>query len=100
MENKKVELTVGGKTLAVVKIQREIFLGDALSSLLFVITIMPLSYILMKYAGGYKFTKLPEYINKLMYKDYIKLFTKTVKELETLKNDKTIQPEYRNGIWH
>ena len=39
---RRVELTAGGKSLAVVKIQRGIFLRDALSPLLFVIAKIPL----------------------------------------------------------
>ena len=45
MKNWKVELTAGGKSLAEVKIQRGIFHGDALSSLLIVISMMPFNYI-------------------------------------------------------
>ena len=65
-------------------IQRGIFQGDALSSLLFVITMRPLTYILMIFTAGYKFNKLPEKINQLMYLYDIKLFAKNEKELETL----------------
>ena len=39
-ENWKMELTAGGKSLAVVKIQRCIFQVDVLSPLLFVIAMM------------------------------------------------------------
>ena len=38
------------------KIQREIFQGDALSTLLFVIAMMPLNHIPRKYTGGWKFS--------------------------------------------
>ena len=48
MKNCRVELTTGGKSLAEVKIQREIFQGDVLSSLLFVIVIMLPNHILRK----------------------------------------------------
>ena len=41
MENWRVELTKGRKSLTEVKIQRGIFQRDALSLLLFVIMIMP-----------------------------------------------------------
>ena len=41
MENWKVELTTGGKTVAMVEIQRFIFYEDVLSPLLFVIEMMP-----------------------------------------------------------
>ena len=60
MKNWKVELTAGGKSLAEVKIHRDIFLGDALLILLFIIAKMPLNHILRKGAGGYKLQKSQE----------------------------------------
>ena len=48
MKNWRVELTVGGKSLAKVKIQRGIFQGDVLLLLLLVITMVPLNHILRK----------------------------------------------------
>ena len=47
MKTWRVELTTGGR-LAEAKIQRGIFLGDALSPLLFIIAMMPLNHILRK----------------------------------------------------
>ena len=44
-------------SLAEAKIQRGVFQRDALSPLLFVITIMPLNYILRKCTAGYKTRK-------------------------------------------
>ena len=73
MKNWNVELIAGGKTLAEVKIQRGIFIRDALSPLLFVIAMMPLNYICKKCNGGYKFTKSQQKFNHLMYIDDIKL---------------------------
>ena len=43
MENRIVDLSAKGKSLANVKIQRGIFLGNALSPFLFVIPMMPLN---------------------------------------------------------
>ena len=83
MESWRVELT-GGKRLVELKILRGIFLGDALSPLLFVIAMMPLSYVQRKCTGGYKLHKSQEKINHLMYMDDIKLFAMNEKELETL----------------
>ena len=54
MKKWRVKLTTGGKNLTEVKIQREIFQGDVLPPLLFVITMMPLNHIFRKYTGGYK----------------------------------------------
>ena len=47
-EDWRAKLTARGRSLAQVKIQRGIFLGDALSTLLFIIAMMPLSHILRK----------------------------------------------------
>ena len=43
---------------------------------------------------------MAEKINPIMNMDYIKLLTKKEKELETDRNSKNIEPEYRNQIWH
>ena len=79
-----VELIAEGQNLAEVKIQRGIFQGDALSPLLFVIAMMPLSHILGKCTDEYKLSKLQEKINHLVHMDNIKLFAKNEKELEAL----------------
>ena len=80
----RVELVAVGRSLAEAKIQRGIFKGDALSPLLFMIAMMPLNHILRKCTVGYKFSRLQEKINHLMYMDDVKLFAKNEKELETL----------------
>ena len=78
-----MELIVGGKTLAEVKIQRGIFQGDALLPLQFLIVMMSLNYIL-RGTGGYEFTKSQEKINYLIYMDDINLSAENKKELEIL----------------
>ena len=45
---------------------------------------MPLNHILSKCTAGYKLCRSLEKVNHLMYIDYIKLFAKNEKELETL----------------
>ena len=60
IEKWRVKLTVGGKSLTEVKIHWEMFQGDVLSPLLFVIAMMPLKYILRKCTSGYKLHKLQE----------------------------------------
>ena len=62
----RVELTSGEKSLAETKIQKGIFLGGALSLLLFKIGMMPLNHILRKCTVGYKLRKSQEKINHLM----------------------------------
>ena len=70
---------------AEVKTQRGIFQGNALSPLLFVISMMPFNHILRKCRTGYKLSQSLEKMDDLMYMDDIKLFAKNKKELETLK---------------
>ena len=82
MKNWKMEFINRGKTLADVKILRSIFQKDALSPLLFLITMMPLSHILIKSTWNHKFTKSQKKFNQLMYMDDIKLFAKNEKDLE------------------
>ena len=54
MKTWRVDLTAGGRSIAETKIQSGIFQGDALSALLFIITMMPLNHILRKYTAEYK----------------------------------------------
>ena len=87
MENWVVELATIRQTWAEVKIeviQRSIFPGDFLLPWLFIITMMPLNYILRKCEGGKRFIKLQEKINYHMYMVDNKIFVKNKKELETL----------------
>ena len=84
MQTWRVELTAGGRSIAERKIQRGIFKGDALFSLLFIIAMMSLNHIFRKCAAGYKLSRSQEKINHLMYMDDIKLFAKNEKELENL----------------
>ena len=84
MKTWRVELTAGGRSLAEAKIQRGIFLGDALSPLLFIIAKMPLNHRLRKRSAGFKLSRSQERINHLMYMDGISIFAKNEKELETL----------------
>ena len=81
MENWRLELISGRKSLAEVKIQRGIFQGEVLSLLQFVIAMMPLNHMLRKCTSGYKLTKWQEKINHLMYMNGIKLFAKKRKRI-------------------
>ena len=70
--------------LGEVRIKRGIFQGDALSPLLFVISMIPLTSILRKAAPGYEFSSNKVKINHLLYMDDLKLYGKTQKDLESL----------------
>ena len=80
-ENLESRIDSSRKKLSWSKIQRGIFQGDALSTLLFVIALMSLDHILRKCTTGYKSQEKKNY---LIYMDDIKLFAKNEKELETL----------------
>ena len=79
MKTRSVELTAGERSLAEAKIQRDIFQGDALSPLQFIIAMMPLKYTLRKCTAGYKLCRSQEKFNHLMYMDDIKLSAKNEK---------------------
>ena len=84
MQNWKTILTAGGKTLAEVQIKRGIFQGDALSPLLFVLSMIPMTKVLNKMtSNGYQLERGVT-INHLMFMDDIKLFGKNERDIETL----------------
>ena len=60
MKNLRGELTTGRKSLAEVKIKREIFHRDTLTPLLFLRVIMSLNHTARKCAGRYKLHKSQE----------------------------------------
>ena len=73
-----MELTARGKTFAGNKLPGSIYPGSSLSPQLFVILMIPLTYIIRKCNRDYKCTRSLEKINHLMYS--IKLFAKNEKE--------------------
>ena len=83
MKTWRVELTEGGRCLAKAKIHRGIFQRDVLSTILFIIVMMPLNQTLRKCTAGYKLFKLQKNINQLMYINDIKVLAKKERELET-----------------
>ena len=79
-------LTVNGQILGQVNIRRGIFQGDSLSPLLFVAALIPLIIILRKTDFGYQTSKNAAKISHLLYMDDLKLYGKSVHELELLLN--------------
>ena len=84
MKSWEVELKCGNELLGNVKIRREIFQGDSLYPLPFVIALIPLTYILCKSRPGYDYAKNGEKINYLLYMDDLKLYSKNEKDLDSL----------------
>ena len=94
MKTWRVELTAGGRSLAETKIQRGIFQGDALSTLLFITATMVLNNILRKCMAGYKLSRSQDKIKNQEYMDYIKQFAKTEKALGILIHTVRIYSQY------
>ena len=84
MANWKTVLTSSGEELGEVGIRRGIFQGDTLSPLLFVVAMIPLSYLLNKETMGYKFGKEGKKINHLLFMDDLKLYGGNREEVEGL----------------
>ena len=83
MEKLKV-LCSGNSELGEVEIKRGIFLGDYLSPLVFVLASIPLSLILRKAKEVYEFSESKEKINKLLFLDDLKLYSRSEKGLNSL----------------
>ena len=83
MKSWRVELTCGSQTLGKVPTKRGIFKGDALSPLLFVISLTPLAQILRAANPGYGF-QIGETTNHQLFMDDLKLYSKSEKALNSL----------------
>lgn len=84
MKGWKTELTSGGQTLCEVNIKRGIFQGDSLSPLLFIISLIPLTFVLRKTKAGYDLGQNRGVINHLLYMDDLKLYGKNANQVDTL----------------
>ena len=86
MENWQI-LMPGNEELARVNIQREIFQGDPVSPLLFVIGLIPLRHILRKVDAEYRLGKgQHKKINHVLFMDDLKLYGNSKKEAERHTN--------------
>ena len=75
MKSWRVELTCGGEIFGGVPIKKGVFQGDALSPLLFVNGLMPLTHIRGAGNPRYEF-RTGEKINHLLFIDDLKLYSK------------------------
>ena len=84
MKNWRVELTSMGENLGEVSIMRWILQGDSLLPILFVMALIPLPIVLNKTKVGYGLGKNRRKINHLLYMDDLKLYGKSLEELDSL----------------
>ena len=84
MNQWRVQLNSGNKMLGEVSIRRGIFQGDSLSPLLFVMCLVPLTFVLRKMETGYRFGKENIKVNHLFFMDDLKLYARRDKEVESL----------------
>ena len=84
MQQWRLSLTANGEDLGEVNVKRGIFLGDSLSSLMFVLSIVPLSLILKKVNACHKWEKKEYKLNHLLFMDDLKLYVKSEKQTNTL----------------
>ena len=80
----QTELTCNGERLCDIEIKRGIFQGDSLSPLLFVMPMIPSTFLLRRETFGYKFKGCETLINHLFFMGDLKLYGKTEKELNEL----------------
>ena len=93
MMNWETELTSEKVSLGKVKIRRGIFQDDSLSPLLFVLAIIPLSFMLRKAKAGYDLGGNKGRVNHLLFMDDFKLYGKNERQLDTLVNSVRIFSE-------
>ena len=84
MKTWRTTLVAGSTVLGKVNIRREIFQGDSLSPLLFVLAMLPLTKILQKHRAGYIVKGEGIKVNHLLFMDDLKLYGKNTKEIESL----------------
>uniref|UniRef100_A0A1X7VHN8 Reverse transcriptase domain-containing protein n=1 Tax=Amphimedon queenslandica TaxID=400682 RepID=A0A1X7VHN8_AMPQE len=78
------QLEARGEVLGDVRIRREIFQGDCLSPLLFVMCMIPLTMVLRGMKAGYEMKDGGGNVNHLLVMDDLKLFGKNTSQIESL----------------
>ena len=68
------------------KIRRRIFQDDSLSPLLFVLVMIPLTFVLRQTKASYELKKGGKKINHLLFMDDLKLFAKNEDQIDSLVN--------------
>ena len=91
--NWETELTSEKVSLGKVKIRRGIFQGDSFSSLLFVLAVIPLSFMLRKVKAGCDLGRNKGRVNHILFMDDLKLYGKNEGQLDTLVNSVMILSE-------
>ena len=84
MKSWEIELNASGKTLGEVDIRRGIFQGDSLSPLLFVLCMVPLTWLLRRAKAGYERGNKGFKLNPLLLMDGLKLFAKSKNKTNSL----------------
>ena len=77
-------MNASGKTLGEVDIRRGIFQGDSLSPLLFVLCMVPLTWLLRRAKAGYEWGNKGFKLNHLLFMDDLKLFDKSKNQIDSL----------------
>ena len=84
MKSQKLELNASGKISGEVDIRRGIFQGDSLSPLLFVLYMVPISWLLRRTKTDYEWGNKGFKLNHLLFMDELKLFAKRKNQIDSL----------------
>ena len=77
-------MSSNGSDLCEVEVNRGIFQGDNLPSLIFVICMVPLSLLLRKVKASYEWGRKEFKLNSLLFMDDLKLFGKSEDQIDRL----------------
>ena len=84
MANWKLELTSCGQSLGGVHVRREIFQGDSLSPLLFILCMIPMTLVLREVKACYEWDRKQYKVNNLLLMGNLKLFGKSTDQIDSL----------------